>query len=298
MRKVIFVYLLLICSIAQSSEHPYLDTVDPSGRLGQFVDAVKLPYTLYRAHQMYHERLAADLRQQQHQKNVNLHDAIRQNQPERVSQLIRDGAQLNWQDEHGDTALHKAVAFGRVDIVKQLKPKSDLSLTNNRGQSAQDMAHALPEGKTKESILTLFNPARAKELATERARTTMQQQADLDKQLTTNETEEEKKRPLKERPSLARHQEHKAKQIAKGQEKAAQASQNRKFLLGKLPEGKLFFDDAQEAQDLLDQRNRELEEQRKQAAQPRKMGPVPKRGSMLKRSAHTATSFAHATKIA
>lgn len=274
----------------QPSEHPYLDAVDPSGRLGQLVDAVKLPYTLYRAHQAYHEQLAADLRRQQLlQRNIDLHESIRHNQPERTRQLINDGAQLNWQDEHGDTALHKAVTFGRTDIVKQLKDKSNLSLTNQRGQTALDMAHALPEGKTKESILTLFNPDRAKELKEEQTKTAMQRQADLDRQLTTSETDEEKKRPLAERPSLARHQEHKAKQIAKGQQKITQVNQNRNFLLGKLPEGKLFFDDVQEAQDLLDQRNKQLEEQRRQAAQPRKMGPVPKRGSMLKRPAHTAT---------
>ena len=317
-KKIISLYLLLICSVAQSSEHPYLDAVDPSGRLGQFVDAVKLPYTLYRAHQMYHERLAADLRQQQHQKNVDLHDAIRQNQPERVSQLIRDGAQLNWQDEHGDTALHKAAAFGRTDIVKQLKPKSNLSLINKRGQTAQDMAHGLPEGKTKESTLRLFNPDRAKELEDERTAVVMKRQTDLARQVQPSsqkvtkqlaELKEFEKIPTRsaaetaeiikakkqqierEQASLKKHQEHKAQQIAKDQEKAIQASRNKQYLLDQLPKGQLFFDDAQEAQALLDQRNRQLEEQRKQAAQPRKMGPVPKRGTMLARPAHITSVF-------
>ena len=47
--------------------------------------------------------------------------AAHNNDLEEVERLLEAGADVNWQDEYGDTALYYAVMGGHISIVELLK---------------------------------------------------------------------------------------------------------------------------------------------------------------------------------
>ena len=58
-----------------------------------------------------------------------------------VSLLIAHNADINTQDDNGQTALHCAVRHGIEDIVELLiTHKADIHATNNNGQTALKIA--------------------------------------------------------------------------------------------------------------------------------------------------------------
>jgi ankyrin repeat protein len=50
--------------------------------------------------------------------------------------LLDDGADINLQDDNGETVLHLAVRYGNEPLIKKLGRMADLSLMNRRGETA------------------------------------------------------------------------------------------------------------------------------------------------------------------
>ena len=60
---------------------------------------------------------------------------------EEVKQLIKEGADVNAQNNKGDTPLHMAVGSGQIDLVELLISEgADVKITNNKGQNALGVA--------------------------------------------------------------------------------------------------------------------------------------------------------------
>lgn len=59
---------------------------------------------------------------------------------ELVKELLKNNAQVNEQNNSGWTALHSASYWNHLEIVKVLIDYSDLSITNNKGETALDVA--------------------------------------------------------------------------------------------------------------------------------------------------------------
>ena len=57
-----------------------------------------------------------------------------------VSQLLQAGANINYQDPLGNTALHLAAGSGDIKTIQQLLPKADKEATNNAEQTPLFMA--------------------------------------------------------------------------------------------------------------------------------------------------------------
>lgn len=57
-----------------------------------------------------------------------------------IDELIRYGCDLNATTPFGDTPLHLATMTAKLDVIKTLIERSDLSLTDYRGQTAFDLA--------------------------------------------------------------------------------------------------------------------------------------------------------------
>ena len=79
--------------------------------------------------------------------------AVVKNNKELVEELIKNKVKLNIADQNQTTALHYAVTFSYIDIVKLLvNAKADSSLKDNRGNSALDYAKLIGNQK----IIQLF----------------------------------------------------------------------------------------------------------------------------------------------
>lgn len=69
-----------------------------------------------------------------------LSNAVLYNQLEIVKELIKNKADVNEQDNKGWTSLHHASYDSYLAIVKELLEYSDLSIENNDGETALDVA--------------------------------------------------------------------------------------------------------------------------------------------------------------
>ena len=73
--------------------------------------------------------------------NTPLHYACIHNHLEIVKELIIHNANVNEKNNNGYTALHKASQWGKLEIVKELIDYCDLSITDNYGWKAVDVAY-------------------------------------------------------------------------------------------------------------------------------------------------------------
>lgn len=71
-----------------------------------------------------------------------------------IKLLIRSGANIDAQDDDGDTALHAAAQAGDLDMVRLLiSKKARVSVKNDSGKSALDLACAGNKSKVIEHLL-------------------------------------------------------------------------------------------------------------------------------------------------
>lgn len=68
-------------------------------------------------------------------------DKISENRANIVKLLVENGAEVNYQNGYGNTALHRAARFGEVGVVKVLvlNSSADRELLNNFGRTALDI---------------------------------------------------------------------------------------------------------------------------------------------------------------
>jgi ankyrin repeat protein len=67
---------------------------------------------------------------------------------------VHSGADIDAQDEDGETSLHKAAENGDIDMVRLLiSKKARVNVKNNAGKSALDLACAENESKVIEHLL-------------------------------------------------------------------------------------------------------------------------------------------------
>lgn len=65
-----------------------------------------------------------------------------------MGKLIDDGADINSQDEKGNTALHRAVGTGQEGAIKTLVERcARKDIKNSTGQDVKDTAEQLPASK-------------------------------------------------------------------------------------------------------------------------------------------------------
>lgn len=87
-----------------------------------------------------------------------LHDAARARDGAAIAQLIRDGANIDEQDENGETALFAAALNGDAKIIDQLMiAGADAAIRNNRGMTA---LHAAAAGGDAEAVSVLVGGAK------------------------------------------------------------------------------------------------------------------------------------------
>ena len=71
------------------------------------------------------------------------------NQPEMVTFFLKHGANVGHQDAQGNTPLHYAAGYGRLDILQALLAAgADKEVRNSDGQSALDVAELNREAGT------------------------------------------------------------------------------------------------------------------------------------------------------
>jgi len=87
--------------------------------------------------------------------------AVRQGKIETMQNLLKNGANINAVDNDGWTALMLAVAFGRVNIARELleNPNIDLNIRDNSGQTVLDLANGQDEDEDDVTIRELINNA-------------------------------------------------------------------------------------------------------------------------------------------
>lgn len=69
-----------------------------------------------------------------------LHRAASHGRVEIVELLLRHGADANLTDADGNTALNRALVAGAPAVCKLLMPRTDLTVVNNHGDSAEKLA--------------------------------------------------------------------------------------------------------------------------------------------------------------
>ena len=68
-------------------------------------------------------------------KEINLYQAIKNNDLQEVKKLINEGAALNVKNEYGNTPLHFAAYYGHTNIVRYLIEKgANIYIENNDGE--------------------------------------------------------------------------------------------------------------------------------------------------------------------
>ncbi|MBR5879374.1 MAG: ankyrin repeat domain-containing protein, partial [Akkermansia sp.] len=81
----------------------------------------------------------------------------RSSEREMVAALLKHGADINAQDEDGDTVLHDAVIANEPEIVQMLlEAGADVSIRNEEGQTPEDIALEIPIGR----VLRVFREFR------------------------------------------------------------------------------------------------------------------------------------------
>jgi ankyrin repeat protein len=87
--------------------------------------------------------------------------AVRRGQIQEMQNLLNNGANVNAVDEDGTTALMLAIAFSRVNIVRELlaNPKIDLSVRDSDGNTALDLANGQDEDEDDVTIRDLITDA-------------------------------------------------------------------------------------------------------------------------------------------
>jgi len=87
--------------------------------------------------------------------------AVRRGQIQEMQNLLNNGANVNAVDEDGTTALMLAIAFSRVNIVRELlaNPKIDLSVRDSDGNTALDLANGQDEDEDDVTIRELITDA-------------------------------------------------------------------------------------------------------------------------------------------
>lgn len=87
-----------------------------------------------------------------------LHDAARAGDGAAIAQLLRDGADIDEQDETGETALFAAALMGDAKIIDQLMiAGADAAIRNDRGMTA---LHAAAAGGDAEAVSVLVGDAK------------------------------------------------------------------------------------------------------------------------------------------
>lgn len=87
--------------------------------------------------------------------------AVRRGQIQEMQNLLHNGANVNAVDEDGTTALMLAIAFSRVNIVRELlaNPKIDLTIRDRDGNTALDLANGQDEDEDDVTIRELIADA-------------------------------------------------------------------------------------------------------------------------------------------
>lgn len=89
----------------------------------------------------------------------DIHDRLRDNQPEIIQLMVRAGADVNLADDQGNTPLHLAVrehASPEI-LLTLLRAGSDVNLANDRGNTPLHLAVHPPTSTTPETLLTLLD---------------------------------------------------------------------------------------------------------------------------------------------
>jgi ankyrin repeat protein len=87
-----------------------------------------------------------------------IHDAARAGDGAAIAQLLRDGADINEQDETGETALFAAALAAMPKIIDQLMVAgADAAIRNDRGMTA---VHAAAFGGNPEAVSLLVGDAK------------------------------------------------------------------------------------------------------------------------------------------
>lgn len=87
-----------------------------------------------------------------------IHDAARAGDGATIAQLLKDGADINEQDETGETALFAAALAAKPKIIDQLMVAgADAAIRNDRGMTA---VHAAAFGGDSEAVSLLVGDAK------------------------------------------------------------------------------------------------------------------------------------------
>ena len=90
--------------------------------------------------------------------NANLLKAAKNDETAKAEKAIADGAELNFANEHGQTAAHMAAAYGALDIIRFLhKAGADFTLQNKKKMTALDAAKHIGEEDAQALIEALLD---------------------------------------------------------------------------------------------------------------------------------------------
>ncbi len=102
-KNILFVYIFInifSSNIFSMEEHPYLRTMDSTGRLGILYDTAKILGS--RAHEIgksvydsYQAKQAEQAEQRQHKLNLQLHEAVHAKDSQKVQEALEQGADPN-----------------------------------------------------------------------------------------------------------------------------------------------------------------------------------------------------------